>query len=96
MISFLTQRLIFIAVYEKWENVTVSEATAKLGATKMSVSRCFDEIEYLNVDILGMKGESRIITVPNDIKKLWEDMKAVLRNPVIARYKLQDDIQLSW
>jgi hypothetical protein len=94
LISYLTQRLIFVAIYEKWENVTVSEAAAKLGVTKMSVSRCFDEIEYLNVDILGMKGKSRAITVPTDIRKLWNDMQDVLRNPVVARYELQEDIQL--
>jgi hypothetical protein len=94
LISYLTQRLIFVAIYEKWENVTVSEAAAKLGVTKMSVSRCFDEIEYLNVDILGMKGKSRAITVPTDIRKLWKDMQDVLRNPVVARYELQEDIQL--
>jgi hypothetical protein len=94
LISYLTQRLIFVAIYEKWENVTVSEAAAKLGVTKMSVSRCFDEIEYLSVDILGMKGKSRAITVPTDIRKLWNDMQDVLRNPVVARYELQEDIQL--
>jgi hypothetical protein len=94
LISFLTQRLIFTAIYEKWENVTVSEAAEKIDVTKMSVSRCFDEIEYLNVDILGMRGKSRVITIPEDIKKLWNDMKGVLRNPVIARYELSEDIKL--
>lgn len=94
LISYLTQRLIFVAIYEKWENVTVSEAAIKLGVTKMSVSRCFDEIEYLNIDILGMKGKSRVITIPTDIRKLWNDMQDVLRNPIVARYELQEDIQL--
>ena len=94
LISYLTQRLIFVAIYEKWKNVTVSEAATKREVTKMSVSRCFDEIEYLNVDILGMKGRSRVITVPTDIRKLWTDMQGVLRNPVVARYELQEDIKL--
>ena len=94
LISYLTQKLIFGAIYEKWVEVTVSEAAIKLKVSKMSISRCFDEIEYLNVDIMGMKGKSRAITVPTDIKKLWEDMKPILRNPVIARYELQEDIHL--
>ena len=94
MISYLTQKLIFVAIYEKWVEVTVSAAAIKLKVSKMSISRCFDEIEYLNVDIMGMKGKSRAITVPTDIKKLWEDMKPILRNPVIARYELQEDIHL--
>ena len=94
LISYLTQRLIFVAIYEKWKNVTLSEAATKLEVSKMSVSRCFDEIEYLNIDILGMKGRSRVIIVPTDIRKLWIDMQDVLRNPVVARYELQEDIKL--
>ena len=94
LISYLTQKLILVAIYEKWKNVTVSEAAIKLGVTKMSVSRCFDEMEYLSVDILGMKGKSRVIKVPMDIKKLWNDIQDVLRNPVIARYELTENILL--
>ncbi len=94
LISYLTQKLIFTAIYEKWKEVTVSEAAGKLGVSKMSVSRCFDEIEYLNVDIMVMKGKSRVITIPVDIKKLWENMKSILRNPVIKRYELHNDIHL--
>ena len=60
----------------------------------MSVSRCFDEIEYLNVNIMEMKGKSRAITVPADIKKLWDDMQSILRSPVVTRYELREDIRL--
>lgn len=94
LISYLTQRVIFVAIYEKWVKVTVSEAAIKLGVTKTSISRCFDEIEYLNIDILDMKGKSRVLTVPKDIKKLWNDIQSVLRNPVIARYELKEHIGL--
>lgn len=94
LISYLTQKLILVAMYEKWDNVTVSEAAGRLGVTKMSVSRCFDELEYLSVDMLGMKGKSRVIVVPDDIKQLWEQLQPVLRNPVIARYELREDIHL--
>lgn len=94
LISYLTQKLIFVAIYEKWDNVTVSDAAVRLGVTKMSVSRCFDELEYMSVDMLGMKGKSRVIVVPDDIKQLWEQLQPILRNPVIARYELQEDIKL--
>ncbi len=94
LISYLTQKLIFVAIYERWEMVTVSAAAEKLEVSKMSVSRCFDEIEYLNVNIIGRKGKSRVIIIPSDIEKLWNDMQLILRNPVIARYELREDIQL--
>lgn len=94
IISFLTQKLILTAIYEKWSKVNVSEAASVLEVSKMSVSRCFDEIEYLSVNILEMKGKSRVITVPSDIKQLWKQIQHILRNPVIARYELREDIRL--
>ena len=94
LISFLTQKLVLTAIYEKWTQITVSEAAVRLGVSKMSVSRCFDEIEYLNIDILSMKGKSRVVTVPEDIKQLWNKIRSILRNPVIKSYELREDIHL--
>lgn len=94
LISYLTQKLILTAIYEKWDKVTVSEAAVRLGVTKTSVTRCFDEIEYLSIDILDAKGKSRAITISEDRKQLWEKLQSVLRNPVIARYELREDIHL--
>lgn len=94
LISYLTQKLILTAIYEKWDKVTVSEAAVRLGVTKTSVTRCFDEIEYLSIDILDAKGKSRAITVSEDRKQLWEKLQSVLRNPVISRYELREDLLL--
>lgn len=93
-ISFLTQKLLFLSIYEKWQEVRVSEAAEKLSVSKMSVSRCFDELEYLNIDILKMKGKSRVICVPEDVKTFWHRIRSILRSPVINRYVLREDIKL--
>ena len=92
--SFLTQKLILTAIYEKWDKMTVSKVAERLEVSKMSVTRCFDELEYLNVNILDIKGKSRVITIPHDIQQLWEQVKPILRNPVIMRYDLKEDIHL--
>ena len=34
----------------------------------MSVSRCFDELEHLNIDVLGMKENQGVISAPNNTK----------------------------
>ena len=72
LISFLTQKMIFVAMYEKWRNITATEAAKKLDVTRMSANRCFDEIQYLGIKILDMKGKSRVISIPDDIEKLWQ------------------------
>lgn len=94
LISYLTQKLLFTAIYEKWDEIKVSEAAEKLGVSRMSASRCFDELEYLNIDVLRMKGKSRVICVPDDLRQFWNQTVTILRSPVIRRYILSEDIQL--
>lgn len=94
MISFLTQKLLLCALYEKWQGMNVTRIAEKLGVTKMSVSRCLDEIEYLDIDVLDTSGKTRKVSVEMNTKKLWEIIKPFLRNPVITRYQLAEDIGL--
>ena len=94
LISFLTQKMLLIAIYERWRDIKVSEAAEKLNVSRKSASRCFDELECLNIDVLGMKGKSRIITVPDDRKLFWEQIRNILRNPVIKKFILSEDIKL--
>lgn len=93
-ISFLTQKLLLCALYEKWDKMNVTRIAERLDVTKMSVTRCLDEIEYLDIDILDVSGKTRKISVGEDIKKVWENIKPVLRNPVITKFQLADDIGL--
>ena len=64
LISFLTQKMLLTAIYERWNGVKVSDAAKRLGVSTKSASRCFDELEYLNVGVLGMKSKSRVIEIP--------------------------------
>ena len=93
-ISFLTQKLILCAMYEKWNGMNVTKIAEKLGVTKMSISRCLDEIEYLDINILDNSGKTRKVSVCEETKVLWEEIKPILRNPVIARFQLSEDILL--
>ena len=92
LISFLTQKMLLMALYESWAKVKVTEAARRLGISGMSASRCFDELEYLNIHILGQKGKARVITVPEDRKSFWHQTAGVLRDPVIRRFVLKEDV----
>ena len=93
-ISFLTQKLLLCALYEKWNGMNVTKIADRLGVSKMSVSRCLDEMEYLDIGILDISGKTRKVSVGNDTQKLWESIKPILRNPVITRFQLVEDISL--
>lgn len=94
LISFLTQKMVLMAIYESWREITVTKAAEKLNVTKMSASRCFDEIEYLDFPMLSKKGRSRVITV-EDRQELFEAIRPKLRNPIIKRFELKKDVKLS-
>lgn len=94
MISFLTQKLLLCAIYETWYDMNVTKIAERLDVTKMSVSRCLDEIEYLDLNILVKSGKTRKIRIDDDIETVWKQIKPVLRNPVITRFQLTKDIQL--
>ena len=93
-ISFLTQKMILKAIYEKWNGITVTKAAEQLDITKMSASRCFDEIDFFDMPILGTKGKSRVINVPDDVKELWSSIEVYMRNPVINIFYINDNLNL--
>ena len=95
LISFLTQKMILVAIYERWKEAKVTDAAKHLNVSMKSASRCFDELEYLNIDVLGTKGKSRVINIPNDIKQLWQQIEGTLRNPLIYKYVLREDMKLN-
>lgn len=88
-ISYLTQKLLFTAMYQNWENVNVTKAAEILGVTKTSITRCFDEIETLNIPYLSIRSRARRFSVAANKKEMWEVLRPVLRNPVIKTYALK-------
>ena len=95
LISFLTQKMILVAIYERWKEAKVTDVAKRLNVSVKSASRCFDELEYLNIDVLGTKGKSRVINIPNDIKQLWQQIEDTLRKPLIYKYVLREDMKLN-
>ena len=89
-ISFLTQRLLLTALYQSWEEVTVTKAARMLGVTKTAVSHCFDELESISLPYLSVKNRARKLTVAKDKRAAWEELKDSLRNPVITTYTLKE------
>lgn len=95
-ISFLTQKMLLSALYQNWQSITVTQASKILEVSKMSITRCFDELEALDVQYLSVNNRSRKISADNDKKAMWQNIRPILRNPVIKSYALSQipDISL--
>lgn len=91
-ISFLTQKLLLSAIYECWNNFTVTMAAKKLNVSKMSITRVFDEIESMEIPVLVKEGRKRLLTISNPRRDMWERVRAYLRHPLLNEYYLKEDI----
>ena len=91
-ISFLTQKMVLIGLYNGWKNMNVSKVAEDLNVTKTSISRCFDELEALKFPYLVIKNRGRCLHFDEDRKKEWDSIKKILRNPVIKTIKLKKKI----
>ncbi len=91
-ISFLTQKLLLSAIYNKWEKLTVTQAANFLEVTKAAVSKCFDEIEALSIPVIKRYGRNRFIIGASKPKEFWEKIKSYLINPVIKSFSLKTDL----
>lgn len=89
-ISFATQKLLLKALYEAWSGITVSQAAEAMQVSKMTITRCFDEIEVLELPILQVKSRARKLYADPDKKAMWQVIKPVLRNPVIRTFRLAE------
>lgn len=91
-ISFLTQKLLLSSIYNKWEKLTVTQAANFLEVTKATVSKCFDEIETLNIPVIKRYGRNRFIVGASKPKGFWEKIRSYLINPVIKSFSLKTDL----
>ncbi len=93
-ISYLTQKILLDGLYDAYEKATVTYIAEKLNVSKMAVSKSFDEIEYIDIAVMDSKGKSRAITMKGEKKNIWERIRPFMRDPVIRRFCLLDDLQL--
>ncbi|MBP8715029.1 MAG: hypothetical protein KBH85_06515 [Lachnospiraceae bacterium] len=91
-ISFLTQKVLLTALYNNWNNITVTSAAQILQVSKMSVTRCFDEIEAMSLPYLKCQGRSRKLSVGHDKKNMWKTIKPHLRSTLIRQFRLAEKI----
>ena len=90
-ISFLTQKLLLSALYENWDNISVTIAAEKMRVSKMSITRVFDELESLDVPVLQKNGRIRKYVKIGTKKEIWAVIKPVLRSPLLKEYYLEQD-----
>lgn len=87
VISFLTQKLLLKALYENWQDVSAVQAAELLNVSKMSITRCYDEIEALGMSFVRSQKRSRRFFAMDNKKEMWAMMLPFMRSPIIRIFK---------
>jgi len=93
-ISFSTQRLLLTAIYEGWTQATLTETAKTLGMSKMSITRCFDELQSLGLPLIKSEGKTRRFIWEDNRRALWEAVLPFLKNPVAQQYSFGNKTNL--
>jgi AcrR family transcriptional regulator len=81
--------MLLTALYKGITNSTVTEMAKILGVSKMSVTRCFDELEAFHLGLIENNGTAGRYFIWNKTKReLWEKIRPILRKPVEKEFLL--------
>jgi len=92
-ISFSTQRMLLTAIYEGWTQTTLTETAKALGISKMTITRCFDELQALSLLFVKSEGKTRRFMWDKGRRALWDAVLPFFRNPVAQQYRLDEKIE---
>ncbi|MDR1033727.1 MAG: hypothetical protein LBL41_03025 [Bifidobacteriaceae bacterium] len=87
--SFLTQKLLLMAIYGRWTSKSMSEIAKTLSVSKMTAKRCFDEIESLVPELIVKEKRERIFVFEGSKRELYNLVKPHLRTPVKREFSIE-------
>ncbi len=93
--SMLTQRFLLTAIYQHIHSASAAQLADLLDVSRMSGTRCMDEIEVLFPTLVQRKGQRRIFAWDGKWNEYWMLIKPGLRSPVVREYHLDRPANLS-
>lgn len=93
--SMLTQKFLLMVLYQQVHQASASQIANLLGVSRMSGTRCIDEIEVLFPALVQRNGNRRIFVQSGLLQNYWELIKPRLQNPVIREYRLDISINMA-
>ena len=93
-LSFSTQKLLLSAIYQGWKRMTLTETANALNVSKMSITRSFDELQSIGLNLIKSETKARCFFWDNNRRALWEKVQPYLRNPVMKKYMFSEHVNL--
>jgi hypothetical protein len=87
-ISPVAQRILLTKLYDGWDRIGLSEIAKRIGVSRMSVSRAFDEIAFYVPELIQPEGNRRYLVYAGTNKEYYHLTEKALRSPVAKEYRL--------
>lgn len=94
-LSSMSQHFLLMAIYHGWSGMTVSAAANELAVSKMSMTRCYDELEGIDPSLIRKSGRSRLFLWEHSSADLWKLMRNHFRNPILRSYYLLEALDIA-
>ncbi|MHB8964237.1 MAG: hypothetical protein ACYC5K_13905, partial [Saccharofermentanales bacterium] len=86
----MTQRLLLMAIYNDWTEMHLNEIAKRMNVSKMTITRCFNELDLFFPGIVKKSGKTRLYKWYKGKKALWELVSPHFVNPVLNEYRLEE------
>ncbi|MGN0310252.1 MAG: hypothetical protein ACI4C3_06680 [Bacteroides sp.] len=86
--SMMTQKFLLTAIYQQFRSGSAAQLADLLGVSRMSGTRCMDEIEVLFPTLIQRRGQRRFFAWEGTWKDYWQLIKPSLQSPVMQEYRL--------
>lgn len=90
MFSPLTQKMILLAIYEKWSKLSTKEISEKMGVSRITAARILTQLQALGLPFVVLEGKTKYFCYQESRRELYQMCRKYFRNPVVKELLLAE------
>ena len=90
MFSPLTQKMILLAIYEKWNKLSTKEISEKMGVSRITAARILTQLQALGLPLVVLEGKTKYFRHQGSRKELYQMCRRYFTNPVVKELLLAE------
>ena len=90
MFSPLTQKMILLAIYEKWGKTSTKEISEKMGVSRITAARILTQLQALGLPLVVLEGKTKYFRCLGSRKELYQMCRKYFINPMVKKLFLAE------
>lgn len=88
--SSSTQKMILLALYQKWEKLSTKEIGEKIGVSRITAARALTELQALDLPLVRLEGKTKYFRYQGSRRELYQMCRQYFINPVVKSVPLAE------